>query len=89
MSSRNFIRRFKAATGRLPGEYIQMLRIAAAKALLESDRTVPIHRLCTRIGYEDPAFFRDVFKRHTGMTPAQYRDRFAGMSMARGEVAGA
>lgn len=88
MSSRNFIRRFKAATGRLPGEYLQMLRIAAAKSLLESEESLPIQRLCTRIGYEDAAFFRSVFKRHTGMTPAEYRSRFAGMSVARGELAG-
>ena len=88
MSSRNFIRRFKAATGRLPGEYLQMLRVSAAKTLLENEMGVPIHQLCARIGYEDVAFFRDVFRRYTGMTPGEYRDRFAGMSLSRGEVAG-
>lgn len=84
MSPRNFIRRFKAATGRMPGAYVQMLRIAAAKEMLEgSDR--PIQAICTAVGYEDAAFFRQVFKRHTGMTPADYRERFAGMTFDRGE----
>jgi transcriptional regulator GlxA family with amidase domain len=85
MGTRNFIRRFKAATGRLPGAYVQMLRISAARDLLE--RGVPsIQTVCSKIGYEDVAFFRSLFKRHTGMTPAEYRARFADMSFARGEL---
>ena len=36
MGPRNFIRRFKAATGRVPGAYIQTLRVSAAKELLET-----------------------------------------------------
>ena len=76
MSPRNFIRRFKAATGRVPGAYVQMLRMAEAKRLLESDRE-PIQVVASRSGYEDVAFFRSLFKRHTGMTPGEYRGRFA------------
>lgn len=85
MSPRNFIRRFKAATGRLPGAYLQALRVSAAKDLLERGG-VPIQTVCARIGYEDVAFFRGLFKRHTGMTPAEYRSRFAQMSIDRGEL---
>jgi transcriptional regulator GlxA family with amidase domain len=85
MGARNFIRRFKSATGRLPGAYIQMLRIAAAKELLE--RGAPsVQAVCSKIGYEDIAFFRTVFKRHTGMTPAEYRSEFSGLSFHRGEL---
>jgi transcriptional regulator GlxA family with amidase domain len=86
MSPRNFIRRFKAATGRLPGAYVQSLRIASAKEMLEQGK-VPVQTICTKIGYEDIAFFRNVFKRHTGMTPAEYRIRFAGMRFDRGRLA--
>ena len=86
MGPRNFIRRFKAATGRLPGAYIQMMRISAAKEMLEQG-AVPIQNVCSAIGYEDIAFFRNLFKRHTGMTPAEYRSRFAQMSFDRGELA--
>ena len=86
MSPRNFIRRFKAATGHLPGVYIQLLRVAAAKELLERG-AASIQNVCTKVGYEDAAFFRTVFKRHTGMTPAEYRTNFAQIHFDRGELA--
>jgi transcriptional regulator GlxA family with amidase domain len=85
MSPRNFVRRFKAATGRLPNTYVQMLRIAAAKEMLEEGR-LPVQNICETIGYENVAFFRDVFKRHTGMTPAEYRSSFAPLRVGRGEL---
>lgn len=87
MGSRNFIRRFKSATGRLPGAYVQTLRIAAARDLLEQGEP-SIQRVCGRIGYEDVAYFRGLFKRHTGMTPAEYRERFAKMGYERGDLLG-
>lgn len=76
MSSRTLIRRFKAATGRLPGAYLQAVRIEAAKAMLESD-DAPIQAVACAVGYEDAAHFRELFKRSTGMTPAEYRAHFA------------
>ena len=57
MGPRNFIRRFKAATGRLPGAYLQMLRVSVAKELLERGAT-SIQSVSSKIGYEDIAFFR-------------------------------
>jgi transcriptional regulator GlxA family with amidase domain len=86
MSPRTFIRRFKAATGRLPGEYTQLMRISAAREMLEKD-AVPVQAVCEHVGYTDLNFFRVLFKRHTGMTPAEYRSRFAPMEYGRGEVA--
>lgn len=85
MGSRNFIRRFKAATGRLPGAYVQTLRVSAAKELLETG-TFSIQAVCSKIGYEDIAFFRNLFKRHTGMTPGQYRERSSQMNFERGRL---
>jgi transcriptional regulator GlxA family with amidase domain len=85
MSPRNFIRRFRAATGRLPGAYIQLLRVSAAKEMLENG-TASIQEICSAIGYEDIAFFRNLFKRHTGATPTEYRRRFARVSFERGEL---
>ena len=86
MSSRNFIRRFKAATGRLPGAYLQTLRVTEAKELLERG-ALSIQDVCAQVGYEDAAFFRSLFRRHTGMSPAEYRARFSGMGFDRGEFA--
>ncbi len=85
MGPRNFIRRFKAATGRVPGAYIQTLRVSAAKELLETG-TSSIQTVSSKIGYEDIGFFRNLFKRHTGMTPGEYRDRFSQMSFERGDL---
>jgi transcriptional regulator GlxA family with amidase domain len=76
MSPRNFIRRFKSATGMAPLEYIQRLRVRAAKHLLEGDQ-VSVQEVGIAVGYEDPAFFRTLFKRHTGLAPSAYRRRFA------------
>ena len=87
MGPRNFIRRFKAATGRVPGGYIQTLRVSAAKELLETGIS-SIQAVCAKIGYEDIGFFRNLFKRHAGMTPGEYRERFSQMSFDRGELVG-
>ncbi len=86
MGPRNFIRRFKAATGHLPGAYIQILRISAAKELLETG-AMPVQSVSAKVGYEDIPFFRQLFKRHTGMSPGEYRDRFARMGVDRTETA--
>lgn len=75
LPARTFKRRFKAATGYAPVGYVQALRIEEAKHLLE--RTVePTDAIAHAVGYEDPAFFRRLFKRRTGVTPARYRQRF-------------
>src|SRR6185503_19939214 len=76
MSERTFLRRFKAATGRVPAAYLQAVRIEAAKAMLELE-AAPVQTVSQRVGYEDVSFFRQLFKRATGMTPAEYRSRFA------------
>lgn len=75
MSPRNFERRFKAATGRTPRAYLQALRVLHARQLLEQGGR-SIQQVAASVGYEDVAHFRALFRRHTGLTPAQYRERF-------------
>jgi transcriptional regulator GlxA family with amidase domain len=75
MSLRNFVRRFKQATGDSPLTYLQKLRIAAAKRLLESDHRT-MQEISEAVGYQDVAFFRALFQRHTGASPSAYRHRF-------------
>src|SRR5262249_36853364 len=75
MSVRNFVRRFKQATGDSPLIYLQKLRIAAAKRLLEGDHPT-MQDIGDAVGYHDPAFFRQLFARHTGVSPSAYRQRF-------------
>lgn len=74
-SRRNLARRFKAATGFTPIEYLQRTRIEAAKGLLEqTDRS--ILEVMLETGYNDLKTFRQLFRKTTGMTPTAYRDKF-------------
>jgi transcriptional regulator GlxA family with amidase domain len=75
MSPRNFARRFKDATGQTPLGYVQRLRVDVAKRFLERGRK-RIQEVSSAVGYDDALFFRELFKRHTGLAPNQYRRRF-------------
>jgi transcriptional regulator GlxA family with amidase domain len=75
MSKRNFIRRFKSATGNTPIEYMQRVRIEAAKHALEAGGD-PVDAIAGKSGYEDAGSFRRIFKRLTGVTPIEYRRRY-------------
>jgi transcriptional regulator GlxA family with amidase domain len=75
LGERTFMRHFKAATGRSPSDYLQALRMEAAKAMLEGGLK-PVQAISQEVGYADLAFFRSLFKRATGMTPAEYRAQF-------------
>jgi transcriptional regulator GlxA family with amidase domain len=82
LAERTFKRRFVSATGLPPIEYVQRLRIEDAKRRLE--RTdVSVDEVSWQVGYEDPAFFRRLFKRITGMAPGAYRKRFRIPEFAR------
>lgn len=75
LAERTFKRRFAAATELTPIAYVQRLRVEDAKRRLErTDDSVD--EISWRVGYEDPAFFRRLFKRTTGMAPGAYRKRF-------------
>lgn len=75
LSERSFKRRFKVATGYAPIDYVQALRIEQAKQMLAADGTA-VEEIAAAVGYEDPTFFRKLFKRRAGITPAQYRRRY-------------
>ncbi len=82
LAERTFKRRFKDATGFAPIDYVQRLRIEDAKRRLE--RTdAPADEISWKVGYEDAAFFRRLFKRTTGLTPGAYRRRFQVPAFAR------
>jgi len=76
LGSRTFLRRFVKATGIRPSEYQQKLRIARSRELLEFTRD-SVEQIAVKAGYEDPGGFRRVFKRTIGLSPAEYRRRFA------------
>ena len=72
---RTLKRRFRQATGATLIEYIQKKRIEEAKRLLE-ETAMPADEISAEVGYEEPAFFRKLFKRLTGLTPREYRRLF-------------
>ena len=78
---RTLKRRFKAATGSTLIEYVQNLRIEEAKRLLET-ASLPADEISAEVGYEDPAFFRRLFKRRTGLTMGGYRRLFRPIDQA-------
>ncbi|MEM8813934.1 MAG: helix-turn-helix domain-containing protein [Pseudomonadota bacterium] len=76
LGERTFIRRFQAATGLRPTSYVQSVRIAKAKELMELT-TETVDAISWRTGYEDPSAFRRVFQKKVGLSPREYRQRFS------------
>ena len=75
IGKRHFERRFKKATNNTPVEYIQRVKIEAAKKQLESGRK-NVNEVMYDVGYTDTKAFRTVFKKITGLSPAEYRNRY-------------
>jgi transcriptional regulator GlxA family with amidase domain len=75
LSRRNLERRFKKATANTVVEYIQRVKIEAAKKNLESARK-NINEVMYEVGYNDIKTFRTTFKRFTGLSPIEYRNRY-------------
>ena len=88
LSPRTFVRRFKAATGNTPIEYLQRTRVEAAKRLLESSKA-SVAEIIEGVGYEDAASFRRVFSRYVGLPPLSYRRRYGRAQPSPGQPAGA
>jgi transcriptional regulator GlxA family with amidase domain len=72
---RNFERRFKKATSNTISEYIQRVKIEATKKGLETSMKT-INELMYDVGYNDTKAFRTVFKKITGISPIDYRNKY-------------
>lgn len=72
---RNFDRRFLKATGNTPAEYTQRVKVEAAKKALETSRKT-VSEVMYEVGYADAKAFREVFRKITGMSPLDYRNKF-------------
>jgi transcriptional regulator GlxA family with amidase domain len=82
LTRRTFGRRFVAATSQRPIDYVHALRIEAARQVLESGAG-SVDDVGYGVGYEDPTFFRRLFRRTTGLTPGAYRRKYARIVAAR------
>lgn len=72
---RNFDRRFIRATGNTPVEYAQQVKIEAAKKALETSRKT-VNEVMYEVGYSDLKAFREVFRKITGISPLEYRNKY-------------
>lgn len=72
---RHFERRFKKATNNTPVEYIQRVKIEAAKKHLENSRK-NVNEVMYEVGYNDTKAFRTVFKKITGLSPIDYKNKY-------------
>jgi len=75
MGRRALERRFKQATSNTVVEYIQRVKIEAAKMSLESSRD-GVNEIMYKVGYNDTKAFRTTFKKITGLSPVQYKNRY-------------
>ncbi|MGH8772741.1 MAG: helix-turn-helix domain-containing protein, partial [Burkholderiales bacterium] len=75
VSQRTLVRHFRDSTGGSPQLFLQRIRIEASKALLENT-SLRIDEIVDRIGYSDDGAFRRLFKKHTNLSPREYRCRF-------------
>ncbi len=75
LNGRSFLRRFKKATSNTPLEYIQRVKVEAAKKKLEST-TDTILEIMYGIGYHDEKAFRTAFRKYSGLSPKEYRAKY-------------
>ncbi len=75
ISRRTLERRFKKATSNTVTEYVQRVKVEAAKKDLETTRK-NVNEVMYDVGYSDTKSFRDLFRRITGLTPIEYRDKY-------------
>ncbi|CAN5508990.1 helix-turn-helix domain-containing protein [soil metagenome] len=75
LGRRSLERRFKDATSNTITEYIQRVKIEAAKKSFESS-SENVNEVMYNVGYADPKAFRSIFKRITGLSPIEYRKKY-------------
>ncbi len=75
MSPRSFARVYKDRTGRTPAKSVEMIRVEAAKRLLEQGR-IPLATIARRTGLTDEQRLRRAFLRHVGVSPSDYQQKF-------------
>ena len=76
LGNRTFLRRFRAATGHNPSDYMQRVRINKAREQLELT-TNGIESIAVKVGYMDAPSFSKLFQKVVGLSPSEYRKRFS------------
>lgn len=79
LSARHFARLFRSEVGVTPAAWVEAVRITAARHMLEKGKDAP-KQVAAQCGFADANTLRRAFARHVGVTPADYRKRFAVLS---------
>lgn len=77
----HFVRLFRAVYGQTPGQYLTHRRIERAGELLRT-ADLSVTEICTLVGFTSLGSFSSSFKKHTGLTPSEYRARHVGQGAA-------
>ncbi|WP_028294133.1 GlxA family transcriptional regulator [Oceanobacter kriegii] len=77
LSERQFTRRFKQATGQTPLYYFQTIRCQAARELLQQSN-LTVSDVAQAVGFGDSSYFIRVFRRLSGQSPGEFRDKVRG-----------
>ncbi|MDX3076570.1 helix-turn-helix transcriptional regulator [Streptomyces sp. NPDC088354] len=77
----HFVRSFKAVYGETPGQYLSRRRIERAQEMLRT-ADLAVTEICTLVGFSSLGTFSSRFKRHTGLTPTEYRGTHLGRGAA-------
>jgi transcriptional regulator GlxA family with amidase domain len=83
LSPRQFSRRFVAAYGRTPADYVENLRLSVAREHLAGAKR-SIEAIAASVGFTNADVFSRRFKRRFGISPRSYRDRFPPPRKAQG-----
>ena len=71
MSRSSFYNKIKVLTGISPSDFVRQIRMNEAALLLKS-RKYTVAEVSDKLGYGDPKYFTDTFKKHYGVTPSAY-----------------
>jgi transcriptional regulator GlxA family with amidase domain len=82
LGRRSLERRFKKATNNTVVEYIQRVKIEAAKKSFETSRK-NINEVMFDVGYSDTKAFRTTFRKITGLSPVEYRNKYNREALSR------
>lgn len=77
----HFVRAFKAVYGLTPGQYLSRRRIERAEDMLRS-ANLSVTEICSLVGFSSLGTFSARFKKHTGLSPSDYRARHVGRGAA-------
>lgn len=69
-----FYGKIKSIVGMSPVDFVRHIRMQRAEELITKS-SYPFSQIAYMVGYSDPKYFSKCFKKETGMTPSEYRDK--------------